>query len=71
MDGCQYVHGDSSVVAYVSKYGDESTAMLRAKILQDYHISQGNTPIDSNPVTFVDKLVTSLREWYRYYSYED
>lgn len=66
-----YDHGDSSVVAYVSKYGDESEAMRRANALQDYHKLQGNTPIESNPVTFVDKLVKSLREWYRYYSYED
>ena len=65
-----YVHGSSDVVDYVSRYGDEQAARSRAKILQEYHQSLSHNPIDSNPVTYVDILVESLRDWYRYYSYE-
>lgn len=65
-----YVHGSSNVVDFVSKYGDEQVARSRAIILQEYHHSHFHDPIDSNPVTYVDALVESLRGWYRYYSYE-
>ena len=65
-----YEHGASDVVKYVSKYGNELVAMKRAVMLRDYHKSLSHTPIDSNPVTYVDTLVKSLREWYQYYSYE-
>ncbi len=67
----QYVHGASDVIRYVSMYGNESAAMSRAESLQKYHQSLSHAPIDSNPVTFVNALVQSLRDWYRYYSYEN
>lgn len=66
-----YVHGAADVVNYVLRFGDENAAMARAAALQRYHKMQAHAPIDSNPVTYVDALVKSLREWYRYYSYED
>ena len=67
----QYVHGAADVVDYVAKYGDEDAAMIRALTLQKHHDSLLHTPIESNPITCVDKLVQSLRAWYRYYSYDD
>ena len=70
-DAFNYEHGASDIVKYVSKYGDESAAITRAVSLQEYHKSLLHTPIDSNPVTYVDTLVKSLREWYRYYSYDN
>lgn len=71
VDAFNYEHGASDIVKYVSKYGDESAAITRAVSLQEYHKSLLHTPIDSNPVTYVDTLVKSLREWYRYYSYDN
>ena len=65
----EYVHGAANVVDYVSRFGDESAAMARAAVLKNYHEALSHTPIESNPVTYVDALVKSLREWYRYYSY--
>lgn len=70
MEPFNYKHGASEIVEYVSKYGDESAAITRAVTLQEYHKSLSHHPIDSNPVTYVDTLVKSLREWYRYYSYD-
>lgn len=67
----EYVHGSADVVDYVSRFGDEASAMTRADVLKNYHIGLSHTPIESNPVTYVDDLVQSLRAWYRYYSYED
>lgn len=67
----EYVHGSADVVDYVSRFGDEASAMTRADVLKNYHIGLSHTPIESNPVTYVDVLVQSLRAWYRYYSYED
>ena len=66
-----YVHGAADVVDYVSRYGDEVAAMTRASALQIFHESLSHTPIDSNPITYVDRLVSSLRAWYRYYSYDN
>ena len=66
-----YVHGSANVVDYVSWYGDEVAAMTRASALQSYHESLAHTPIDSNPVTYVNRLVKSLRAWYRYFSYDN
>lgn len=65
----EYVHGAADVVDYVSRYGDEAAAMTRAAVLKHYHEALFHAPIESNPVTYVDDLVKSLREWYRYYSY--
>ena len=65
----EYVHGSADVVDYVSRFGDEAAAMTRATALKNYHQALSHAPIESNPVTYVDTLVKSLREWYRYYSY--
>lgn len=65
----EYIHGSADVVDYVSRFGDETAAMTRAASLKNYHESLSHAPIESNPVTYVDDLVKSLREWYRYYSY--
>lgn len=68
-DMFNYEHGSSAIVDYVAKFGNESAAMSRAATLQEYHNVQSHAPIDSNPVTYVDALVKSLRDWYRYYSF--
>ena len=65
----EYVHGASDVVDYVLRLGDEAAAMTRATALKNYHDALSHAPIESNPVTYVDALVKSLRDWYRYYSY--
>jgi len=65
----EYVHGSANVVDYVSRFGDETAAMTRAAALKNYHESLSHVPIESNPVTYVDSLVQSLRGLYRYYSY--
>lgn len=67
----EYDHGAANVVDYVSRFGDEASAMTRADTLKKNHLGLSHIPIESNPITYVDDLVQSLREWYRYYSYED
>lgn len=70
-DPFSYTHGAASVVEYAEKFGDETAAINRAVVLQAYHESNSHCPIESNPVTYVDKIVKSLRDWYRYYTYDN
>jgi hypothetical protein len=62
-----YEHGKSTVIEYVNKYGNEQEAIARAIKLRDQHNQK--TPIERNPSTDVDMLVSELRDWIRYYNY--
>lgn len=65
-----YNHGDKSIVDIIEKYGNKDEAISRAQNLDNYHISNNNKPIESNPNTLVYKLVKELDDWYSYYSFK-
>ena len=56
IDEPNYVHGAADVVDYVSRFGDEASAMTRASTLKNYHLGLSHTQIESNPVTHVDMI---------------
>lgn len=64
-----YKHGDNNVIDFVREVGNEQDAIIRAQMLEKFHIAKKNTPISSNPTTLVYKLVKELREWLQYYNY--
>ena len=63
-----YVHGEDKVLKVVSTIGDEQAALRRAELLIAHHT--GKSPIESNPVTYVGKLILDLYSWIEYFSYE-
>jgi len=63
-----YVHGEDKVLKVVSTIGDEQAALRRAELLIAHHT--GKNPIESNPVTYVGKLILDLYSWIEYFSYE-
>jgi hypothetical protein len=63
-----YEHGKSEVIAYVLTLGNEENASKRAIVLRN--MDQEKNPIECNPSTDVDLLVSELRGWIKYYNPE-
>lgn len=62
-----YKHGDSEVLNVIRQIGDEQEAFARAEALIQFHGSKDL--LLCNPVTHVNKLVSELYEWVKYWSY--
>lgn len=61
-------HPNTDFMDAIMKSGSQDNAILRAKVLDEYHIKQNHSPIDSNPNTLVYKLVSELNgllDWYK------
>lgn len=62
-----YDHGKTEVLNKIEEFGDEKSAIERAKKLRAKF--EKTPPIESNPSTTIDLLVGELRDWIKYYNY--
>jgi hypothetical protein len=65
----KYEHGNPNIIDIIAQIGQESHAIKKAEKLLEFH--QNKPPIEQNPSTTVHLLVKILRDWIRYYQYED
>ena len=61
-----YQHGKTTVVDLVRKYGNEGSAMRRARGLETFNAKRNI--LAANPSTQMHHLVKFLREWVQYFS---
>lgn len=60
-------HPSHAFIDAVIKSGSQEKAIQRAADLDDYHIKQKHTPVESNPNTHVYRLVRILNDLYEWY----
>lgn len=63
-----YNHGKIDIITVVAEVGDEALAIERAKRLEE--AQKGREPLEANPVTYVHKLVSEIRERITYFNYK-
>ncbi|WP_448519994.1 RloB family protein [Rhodoflexus sp.] len=66
-DKFEYVHGNLTILDIIEAIGNETEAIRRAQLLENFHQKAGNKPLQANPGTMVYRLIIQLRDliaWY-------
>ncbi len=64
-------HPSPAFIDAVEAGGSQEKAIERSAALDKHHKALGHDPVESNPITKVYKLVTTLNGLYEWYNYDD